>query len=143
MVSRKIHPPIHELVQPTHRNVSHFCSGLTVEGTANILENQCIPYPPMRMSGQPPTLHVQTSSIYFIFLGVVDLSLPKWVKYPSPRNRSQYMSPKSEHVGWWFRFGPPRPLLTNYTVFSMGSSLTAVRQGVRLPPTDIFSRSEY
>ena len=48
----------------------------------------------------------------------------------------------SKDVGCRSNFDPSRPLYTQDTSFSVKSSLTAVRQGTKVPSSDIFESSK-
>ena len=48
------------------------------------------------------------------------------------------MTTPSKDVGCRSNFDPSRPLYTQDTSFSVKSSLTAVRQGAKVPSSDIF-----
>ena len=47
--------------------------------------------------------------------------------------------PELKDVGCRSNFDPSRPLYTQDTSFSVKSSLTAVRQGAKVPSSDIFA----
>ena len=60
-------------------------------------------------------------------------------KKPNPTK----LSANSKDVGCRSNFDPSRPLYTQDTSFSVKSSLTVVRQGAKVPSSDIFAKEHW